>query len=468
MAKILVVDDDALVAESILNVARGLGHDGRSVPRLADGLDRLRREPFDLVFLDVQLPDGSGLAAIEEIQRAEGEPEVIIITGFGHPDGAEQAIRSGAWDYLTKPLSVMTIRLPLERAIHYREKKSSRQPVALRREGIIGESPRMRACLDGLAQAAGSEANVLITGETGTGKELFAWAVHKNSRRSDRDFVIVDCAALPETLVESTLFGHVKGAFTGADAPHEGLIKQADGGTLFLDEIGELPLGVQKAFLRVLQEKRFRPVGGGGEVESDFRLIAATNRDLALLTREGRFREDLLYRLRTLTIDIPPLREHPEDIRDLTLAATAKLCQQYKIGMKGFSAGFWSVLDQYDWPGNVRELIQALEKSVLGARDEPMLFAKHLPQHVRVHVARAAVREPKPDLAETETNGEHPARSLDWDAAKAAAQEMFEREYLTDLLRTSGGRVGDACRLSGLSRARLYALLKKNGIKPHN
>jgi CheY-like chemotaxis protein len=286
MAKILVIDDDSAVAEAILNVVRSAGHEGAGESTLQRGLNRLQEDPFDLVFLDVNLPDGSGLDTLPQIQSAASSPEVIIVTGFGDPDGAELAIKNGAWDYLSKPLSVLSIRLPLERALLYREKKMGARPLmAVSREGIIGESPRLKPCFDSLAQAAASEANVLITGETGTGKELFAWAIHRNGARRDRNFVVVDCAALPETLVESTLFGQLKGAFTGADKPRDGLIKQANGGTLFLDEVGELPISLQKVFLRVLQEKRFRPVGGGPEVASDFRLVAATNRDLA--TRRG-------------------------------------------------------------------------------------------------------------------------------------------------------------------------------------
>lgn len=469
MAKILVIDDDALVAESILNVARTLGHEGLGASSLKDSLEHLRNEPFDLVFLDVQLPDGSGLDILRDVQASASAPEVIIITGFGDPDGAELAIKNGAWDYLQKPLSVKAIRLPIERALQYREKKRTANPLlAIRREGIIGDSARLRPCFDGLAQAASSEANVLIMGETGTGKELFAWAIHKNSSRQNRNFVVVDCAALPETLVESTLFGHVKGAFTGADKARDGLIKQANLGTLFLDEVGELSLSIQKAFLRVLQEKRFRPVGGGQETESDFRLIAATNRDLAAMVREGRFREDLLHRLRTLIIDIPPLREHLEDLKDLALAYTARLCDQYKIGMKGFSADFWNVLLQYDWPGNVRELIQALEKSILEAKDEPVLFPKHLPVHIRVHVARAAVEEKRPARDEAGQGKERPNKLASWEKARTKAIEKAERDYLMELLKASGGNIQEACGISGMSRARLYALLKKYRIKPRS
>jgi DNA-binding NtrC family response regulator len=270
---------------------------------------------YDVIFLDVRLPDGIGLDAIQKIKANSSAPEVVIITGEGDPNGAELAIQYGAWDYIEKPPSVQSVILPLVRALQYRtEKKDAQKPLMIKRDNIIGNSPQLLRSLKKLARAAQSQASVLIEGETGTGKELFAMAIHQSSSRSGKNFVVVDCAALPETLVESVLFGHAKGAFTGADQAKEGLVKQADQGTLFLDEIGELPLSLQKAFLRVLQEQRFRPIGGGSEVNSDFRLIAATNRDLDRMVQEKQFRQDLLFRIRSLVITLPPLRERPEDI----------------------------------------------------------------------------------------------------------------------------------------------------------
>ena len=253
MASILIVDDDPLARDSLARIVKKMGHDAAEAGSLGSAREMIPSNAYDLVFCDVRMPDGSGLDLLPEIRAAAASPEVIIVTGFGDPDGAELAIKQGAWDYIEKPLSVKAVMLCIERALQYREKKkSSFQPVALNVEGIVGASPKLRACLDLLAQAAASEANILITGETGTGKELFAQAIHRNSGRSNRSFVVVDCAALPETLVESTLFGHVRGAFTGADKPRDGLVRQADGGTLFLDEIGELSVSIQKAFLRVL------------------------------------------------------------------------------------------------------------------------------------------------------------------------------------------------------------------------
>ncbi len=466
MASILIVDDDPLARDSLARIVKKMGHEAAEAGSLGSAREMIPSNAYDLVFCDVRMPDGSGLDLLPEIRAAAASPEVIIVTGFGDPDGAELAIKQGAWDYIEKPLSVKAVMLCIERALQYREKKkSSFQPVALNVEGIVGASPKLRACLDLLAQAAASEANILITGETGTGKELFAQAIHRNSGRSNRSFVVVDCAALPETLVESTLFGHVRGAFTGADKPRDGLVRQADGGTLFLDEIGELSVSIQKAFLRVLQEKRFRPVGGGSEVTSDFRLVAATNRDLESLARSGGFREDLLFRLRTLVLELPPLRDMKEDIKELMLHYLVRFCEHYELPVKGYSPDFLDVLLAYDWPGNIRELIQALEKAIITAKDEPVLFPKHLPDHIRIHLARAAVLQ-KRAPAPAPVAGQAAADSnLNLKDFRESEMVRIEKAYLASLMRRTNGDVGEACRVSGLSRSRLYTLLKKYGLK---
>ncbi len=467
MANILIIDDDRLVRDSLRQVIEKMDHTATVTASVAEALELFPSGNFDLVFCDVRMPDGSGLDILPKIRAADPAPEVIIITGYGDPDGAELAIRKGAWDYVEKPLSVRDVMLSVERALQYREKRqSSAKTVALKTEGIIGSGSKFSSCMDTLARAASSDANVLITGETGTGKELFAWAIHRNSARAERNFVVVDCAALPETLVESTLFGHLRGAFTGADKPRDGLVKQADGGTLFLDEIGELSINIQKAFLRVLQERRFRPVGGGQEVSSDFRLIAATNRNLEAMVASGSFREDLLFRIRTLVLGLPPLRESKEDIRDLVLHYLVKLCDQYGVAMKSFSPEFLAALTAYGWPGNVRELIQALEKAVVGAGDEPVLFPKHLPEHVRIRLAREAVRpksSPETRPAEAVSGPVGPVSLKEHRDAELA---RAERDYLAFLIRKTCGDIGETCRISGLSRSRLYTLLKKYSISP--
>jgi two-component system, NtrC family, response regulator len=468
MANILIIDDDRLVADSLRQVVVTMGHTVSCAANIDEALRMIPEGAFDIVFCDVRMPDGSGLDILPKIRETSPAPEVIIITGYGDPDGAELAIRKGAWDYVEKPLSVEDVKLSVERALQYRTSRCGTvHPVALMTEGLVGTGPRFAAGLNVLAQAAASDANVLVTGETGTGKELFAWAIHKNSARAGRNFVVVDCAALPETLVESTLFGHVRGAFTGADKARDGLVKQADGGTLFLDEIGELPISIQKAFLRVLQERRFRPVGGGQEIASNFRLIAATNRALDEMVKSGGFREDLLFRIRTLVLELPPLRESRENIRELVLHYLFRLCEQYGVPMKSFSPEFNDVLMAYGWPGNVRELIQALEKAVVSARDEPVLFPKHLPEHIRIHLAREAVLQKR--FQETPAGDPPPdgsEESLNLKDFREKRLARAERDYLVALMRKTSGNVGEACRTSGLSRSRLYTLLKKYGIAP--
>lgn len=247
MANILIVDDDKVICDWISNIINQMGHKPVCVHSLKDGLKKINSTPFDIVFLDVCLPDGNGLDIMPKIKATLHSPEIIVITGLGDPDEAERALQNQAWDYIEKPARRDALKLPIIRALEYRaEKKSGESTMVLKRKGIIGSSPKINTCLELLAQSAGSNVNVLISGETGTGKELFAKAIHYNSPRARKNFVIVDCTALPETLIQSVLFGHIRGAYTGADRSQEGLIKQADGGTLFLDEIGELPLSIDR------------------------------------------------------------------------------------------------------------------------------------------------------------------------------------------------------------------------------
>jgi len=292
MADVLVVDDDQVLCGMLTEHLRRSGHRAQGAVTLTDGLHQAREHAYDVIFLDVQMPDGNGLDFLPGFKAVSSAPEVIIITGKGDPDGAQQAISSGAWSYIEKPNVVRELLLHLTRALEYRVEKQRIRPVpvALKRGSIIGSSPLLLACLDQVARAAACDTSVLLTGETGTGKEIFARAIHDNSQRAAGNFVVVDCAALPETLIESTLFGHARGAFTGADKARDGLIKHADGGTLFLDEIGELPVALQKAFLRVLQEHQYRPVGDTREIKSDFRVVAATNRNLEEGVNSGIFR----------------------------------------------------------------------------------------------------------------------------------------------------------------------------------
>ncbi|HSR11574.1 MAG TPA: sigma-54 dependent transcriptional regulator, partial [Thermodesulfobacteriota bacterium] len=456
MGNILIIDDDRLICDAVSSAVKRMGHNAVCTSTLQEGLKAARSGPFDLVFLDVKMPDGNGLDILPGIRETPSAPEVIIITGYGNPDGAELAIKNGAWDYIEKPCSLQAMTLPLVRALQYREEKQTKgRPVHLKREGIVGTSRKMESCFDLVAQAAASDANVLITGETGTGKELIAWAIHKNSRRAEKNFVVVDCAALPETLVESIIFGHEKGAYTGADRAREGLVSQANGGTLFLDEVAELPPSIQASFLRVLHERRFRPIGRKDEVSSDFRLIAASNRNLPEMVKRHEFREDLLFRLQAFPIEIPPLRERREDIRELIRYYVPKLCENYGIPEKRISPDLIDILVSYPWPGNVRELIHALERAISGAPQDPVLFPKHLPTNIRVGVARASVGEP----AQKESPASAPVKTLPkLQKFRETAISEAERNYLKELLSLTQGNIPKACDISGLSRSRLYAL----------
>jgi len=466
MAEILIIDDDQMFCQTLSAMVKQVGHRATYALSLGRGMKRLLSGSFDLVFLDVRLPDGSGLDALPKMQEVSSSPQIIILTGYGNANGAELAISSGVWDYLQKPVTLETVTLHLSRALLYREEKHRKAQPLLRHERIIGKSPEIGKALDLAAQAAGSNANVLVTGETGTGKELFAWAIHENSARAYGNFVVLDCGALPKTLVEGILFGHEKGAFTGADRARDGVIRQADGGTLFLDEVAELPLSIQKAFLRVLQERKFRPLGSKKEIESDFRVVAATNQDLDSIVKSGRFRKDLFYRLGAFTIPLPPLRERKEDIRDLALHYLKELYERYGIKPKEVAEELLDALALYDWPGNVRDLVNVMETTLAAAREDSVLFPRHLPNHLRIQVARSSIGEAGssgPSVQPMESAELSSHEILPFAEYRKDLLESGERGYLARLM-SYAETIPEACRISGLSRSRIYDLLRKHGM----
>lgn len=420
---------------------------------------------YKSVMLDEDLPEGKVLDYIAAIRKIKPYPEVIVLSQTGDPNAAEQAIQNGAWDYITRHPSIHRIIAIINRVKEYHaEQKAKCSPVSLRREGIIGNSRTLQSCLDKVAQASTSDTNVLITGNTGTGKELFAKAIHKNSAREKNPFVVVDCAALPDTLAENLLFGHERGAYTSADSSSVGLIKQADEGTLFLDEIGELPLAMQKVFLRVLEGRSFRPVGGVKEVTSNFRLLAATNRNLENMSVAGEFRQDLFYRLRGINRQLPPLQTISEDINDLTCHFIRRHCQRLKIDSKGVSPDFLNALMLYEWPGNIRELINTIEQAISRAETETVLYPMHLPRTIRAQIAR---RELEKKGLKTIRQGNKIANTENYPDLKTYRTEQtagIEKRYLKDLIEITNGDIKQSCNISGLSRARLYALIKQHGI----
>lgn len=463
-ANVLLIDHDPEFAQGLENRKEEFNYELKRASGPSEAA-RAASEGFDIILMGSFNGDGPDMALLKELVSQETSPEVIVISDDPDPDQAEEAIRLGAWDYVPRPENNGAAALPLVRAIQYRKRKNRTvTDLSEKRHtfpGIVGKSRLLLSAMQMAEQASKSDVNVLISGETGTGKELFATAIHKKSARSRGNFVVVDCASLPETLVESTLFGYEKGAYTGADKGKEGLIKQADKGTLFLDEVGELPLSVQTSFLRVLEEGSFRKVGGKELVNSDFRLIAATNRDLAKMVEEGRFRKDLLFRLEALHIELPSLAERPDDMEELIHYHMNEICTRYGMPQKEFSPDFFEAVRGYGWPGNVRELVNALERAVTAARDEPVIFPQHLPVRIRVEKARRT--------ADSEGNGAEAvdvkeARFPTIQQVRERAVSEAERRYLSELMEMAGS-AREAIQHSGLSRSRFYSLLKKYEIK---
>jgi two-component system NtrC family response regulator len=477
MPRILIIDDDIEACETMVSLVTRLSYHAAMAHTLTEGLRLAQNTNYDVVFLDVYLPDGNGLDILPSLLAQSDPPEVIILTGKGNPDGAELAIQGGVWDYLLKPTSIRDITLTLNRALKYRKEKkghvSEEAPVM---EGVVGSCPEIRACINLTAKAARSDSNVLISGETGTGKELFAGIIHKNSGQSSGNFVVVDCASLTESLIESTLFGHTKGSFTGAQFDRQGLIKAADGGTLFLDEVGEMPLSIQKVFLRVIQERQFRPIGAVKEQTSNFRLIAATNRDLDEMVANGQFRNDLLFRINTMRIHLPPLRQRTGDIQELATVRVRRLCQKFGLEFKKFGDDFIPTLTEYSWPGNVRELFNILERAVIDAGGESTLYAMHLPRSLRIQVAKAQIsRLTGSEVIEDANDKINP---LVLTIGQKIFEDIFdspllplkefkntaEKTYLGELIRQCDGNIQKIMHVSGLSRSHFYSLLKKYNL----
>ncbi|MCH2106772.1 MAG: sigma-54 dependent transcriptional regulator [Planctomycetes bacterium] len=387
MIRVLIVDDDEAHAEALADGLELDDHFCKIATSGTEAVERLQEESFDAVLTDLVMHDVTGLEVLAEARRLQPDAVVLLITGHGSVETAVEAMRSGAADYLTKPVNLGELRTKLPRAVAaVRDRKAN---IELRRqldkrfgfENIIGHSPQMQRIFDVLGQVASTNATVLILGESGTGKELVAQALHQNSERKDRPFAAVNCAALSEGLIESELFGHVKGAFTGAVTHKEGRFKYADGGTLFLDEVGDMPLETQAKLLRVLENREVVPVGGNESQAVDVRLVAATNRDLRAMVQAGTFREDLLFRLQVISVDLPPLRDRSGDIPLLIDHFIGEFASEHEKEVVGIDALARAALVRYPWPGNVRELRNAIENMVLLARGET-LEESDVPVHV--------------------------------------------------------------------------------------
>ncbi|PTN37173.1 sigma-54 dependent transcriptional regulator [Desulfonatronum sp. SC1] len=468
MADILIIDDDQLFSVALAEVLAGEEHRVSHAPTLAEGFALARSGDFSLIFLDLQLPDGYGMDVLPDLKSLPDSPEIIVITGSLEAELAQTAIGKGAWDFIKKTSTQLEMKLSCTRALEYRKTRLASLPV--HREGIIGNSPALRRCLEQMAQAAKSETEVLLLGETGTGKELFARALHANSPRRDKELVVVDCAAMTETIAGSELFGYRRGAFTGALTDRTGLIQRAHKGTLFLDEVSELPPALQKSFLRVLESRTFRPLGQSHELVSNFRLVCASNRDLDEMTRQGEFREDLLFRLRTVTIHLPPLRDRLDDLDELVRHHLEAVCRHSRLPGKAASPELMNLFARHDWPGNVRELVNTLKALAASAPLERVLYPAHLPRelHVRFLKARPTGAQPEaspPPGKAPEPNKTSPEHfNLDWKAYCARIRETAEKDYLINLMQVSGNSIKKAVLHSGLSQARLYGLLKKYNV----
>jgi len=429
---------------------RGEGFDVVTAPGVREATLAVEADDFDVVISDVQMPGGSGIDLLRTVKEIAPETVVVMITAFATTETAIEAMKQGAYDYVTKPFQVDELRLVLEKALEKKlltDENARLRGELTRSRSLVGTSPAMQRVYDLMSQVATTKTNVLISGESGTGKELVARGIHDQSDRSGGAFVAVNCGAIPENLLESELFGHVKGAFTGAVSDKQGLFHVADGGTLFLDEIGELPHSLQVKLLRVIQEKTVRPVGGNKDASVDVRIIAATNRDLHAEAMEGRFREDLYYRLNVIQIPLPPLRARREDIPLLLQHFVAKYARELDKEVDGIDEAAMTKILAHDFPGNVRELENTMERSVALTRG-PTIGVEVLPGSVLEPTARASDRR-------------LPAGGADLDALLAE----YERGLISEALERSGGVKKRAAALLGVSFRSFRYRLDKLGLE---
>jgi DNA-binding NtrC family response regulator len=444
---VLVVEDDAEMAALLRD---GLARRGFAVelePSADAALARIAAEPFRAVVTDVRMRGLSGIELCERIRLNRPHLPVLVITAFGNLETAIAAMRAGAFDFLPKPLEIEELAFRVERALdHFRlaeEVKRLREErgAAEGPDELVGESPALRALRDVVARVARSDAPVLITGETGTGKELVARAIHRGSARRGGPFVAINCAALPEALLESELFGHARGAFTDAREPRKGLLLQASGGSLLLDEIGDLPLALQPKLLRVLQEQRVRPLGAGAELPLDVRILAATNRDLESAVEQGRFRQDLLFRLDVLRVEVPPVRARGGDALLLAQRFLRACAERAGKPVVGLSRGAAEKLLRYAWPGNVREIQNTVERAVALTRHEEILV-EDLPERIRDY-------------------GRGDVLIASEDPSELVPMEVVERRYIARVMEAVGGNKTLAARILGLDRKTLYRKLER-------
>jgi DNA-binding NtrC family response regulator len=455
---VLVVDDEELLVKSCKQILTNEGYEVVSEVRGRTALEAIRRTRPDIVLTDLMLPDMDGMSLLREAKAAVPDALIIMITGFATVDSSVEAIQAGAYDYIPKPFTATQLRILIGRAAQ--QVRLARDNALLRDQlkrqhsfdNIIGRSEPMQKVFSIISRVAPTEASVFLSGESGTGKELIARAIHANSRRADRAFVAINCAALPDHLLESELFGYEKGSFTGAEGQHRGLLETASGGTFFLDEICEMSIELQAKLLRVIQERKIRRVGGDGEIPIDVRLISATNQDPERAIKSGVFRQDLYFRLNVIPIRLPPLRARTEDLPAMAQHFLRVYSNQYERADVRLSADALRGMRGYSWPGNVRELQNVIERLVSLAAPGEEISAAELPEEL------------------TGRNGDAPRLTVTADRpyheAKADAVSMFEQQYLRDLLLKNDGNISRAARHAGMDRKTIHRMLSKYEMVP--
>jgi DNA-binding NtrC family response regulator len=449
-ARILVVDDDREMSQFLADV---LGEEGYRVEMVHDGpsaVERYRADSFDLTITDLMMPRMRGTELVRQLKEIDAHALVLLITAFGSIESAVEAMHAGAFHYVTKPFRTDEILLQVKRALEQRSLQSEverlRQQVHSRFgfENIIGQSARMREIFELVAHVSDLAVNVLIVGESGTGKEMIARAIHQNSARAAKSFIPINCAAIPETLLESELFGYVRGAFTDARKDRRGLFQAASGGLLFLDEISEIPLSLQAKLLRVIEDKEVRPLGTNQSEKVDARLVSACNRDPELLVQEGRFRQDLYYRLNVIRMDLPPLRERVDDIPILIEHFMRKFSEQSQRKLDGIEPEALAALTNYHWPGNIRELEHTIERAVLLGKE-----------------SRIGLQDFPPSLVARNDNVLPLADAL----AKSYTLRDLEKEYIMRVMEIVGGNKTEAAKTLGVDRTTLYRKLEEYKVK---
>jgi DNA-binding NtrC family response regulator len=448
--RILVVDDDRAMCQLLIDLLHEDGYDAEVAYDGESALEKCRATRFDLAITDLMMPRMRGIELVQRLREIDGSAPVLLITAFGTIESAVEAMRVGAFHYVTKPFHNDEILLQVKRALEQKtlqeEVRRLRTEVQARNrfESIIGRSPAMQRVLEIIAQISDLPANILLEGESGTGKELIARAIHFNSSRATGPFIPVNCAAVPETLLESELFGYVRGAFTDARKDRPGLFREASGGILFLDEIGEMPLTLQAKLLRVLEDKEVRPLGANQSEKVDTQVLSASNRNLEELTRTGKFRQDLYYRLNVIRVELPPLRYRSEDIPMLVRHFVEKFAAAAKRNVEGIQDEALSALTNYDWPGNIRELEHTIERAVLLGKG-----------------AQIGVEDLPADLVACGASSMVLTQGLE----KQFTLRDLEREYIGKVLATTGGNKTEAARILGVDRTTLYRKLEEYKFK---